>query len=436
MEPSSKSRATESDISSTNSLEGRGAEEGRGESLQTSPSSSAALGLPRRLTWLLLGFLLALGVLTQRSAPQRVYEHAQLGLPPVEAPVGQLAKVYEVSRAATLQIEARSSDPSYLGAPIGIGTGFFISPDGFVLTAYHVVDKSEIGGSSEFRRSVTYVGKSPDDTEYELELIGFDAYFDLAVLKAKVSNDVPFLPLANASSREGEGIVAIGNSRNDFLEARAGNISRIGVDRPTRGRFADDTIEITAALAPGDSGGPVINDKGEAIGVVSFISFMPGLLGSDTDRNVPPFLRGVVTENREFAAYAVPISANNDMIAKLRMGERKDVPVIGFSWAGVDYNPNDRELRLGERPGPIVESVQPNGPAARAGIQDLQVVNGQLASADVIVAIDDEPTETFYELLEIIYLKGVGEMVTVTVQRGDTTFRYTLELGAKNQVFN
>ncbi len=428
MEHPLQSTQAESESSSNTTEESKGAGE------KGSRGEKEGFGLPRRLTWLLLGFLLAAFLLTQRSTPEPVYQHAQLSLPPVEAPTGQLAKVYETSRPASVQIEARSSDPSYLGAPIGIGTGFFISADGYLLTAYHVVDKSELG-SSDFRRSIKYVAVSPDETEYALELIGFDAYFDLAILKATVPGIVPFIPLASSKSVEGDDVVAIGNSRNDFLEARAGSISRIGVDRP-RARFADDTIEVSAALAPGDSGGPVLNENGEAIGVVSFISFMPDTLGSDTDRNIPPFLRGTVTERRDFAAYAVPVSSTNDMIARLRMGEQRDIPVMGFSWARVDYDPRDGRLQLGERPGPVVESVQPGSPAERAGIESLQVVDGELASADVIVAIDNEATETFFELLEVIYLKGVGETVVVTVQRGDETFKLRLELGAKSQVFN
>jgi serine protease Do len=438
MEPSSSlSEQVELESSPNNSKnKGAGEQGGRGE---VKPS----LGLPRRLTWLLMGFLLAVVLLAQRGTPEPHYQHAQLALPKVEAPTGELARVYETARPASVQIEARSSDPSYLGAPIGIGTGFFISPDGFVLTAYHVVDKSEIGGSSDFRRSVQYVAISPDETEYALELVGFDAYFDLAILKAVVPGNVPFLPLASSSSKEGDSIVAIGNSRGDFLEGRAGSISRIGVDRPTQGRFADDTIEVTAALAPGDSGGPVINEQGQAIGVVSFISFVPDRLNSDTDRSTPPFLRGVITESRDFAAYAVPVSANADMIARLRMGEQRDVPVIGFaappSQTGLprDYDPERfRTLDLGELPGSIVWEVRPDGPAARAGLQDIQVDEEGITSADVIVAVDNQPTPTFYDLVEALYVRGVGETVTLTVQRGDETFKLRLELGAKSQVFN
>jgi serine protease Do len=447
MEPSpSLSEQAELDSSSRTLGErgGAGEQGSRGEKTSPTPplSHSPTLGLPRRLTWLLLGFLLALGLFTQRTTPERVYEHTQLALPAVEAPSGQLAKVYEVARPASVQIEARSSDPSYLGAPIGIGTGFFISADGFVLTAYHVVDKSDLGSSSEFKRSIQYVAISPDETEYDLELIGFDAYFDLAVLKANVPSSVPFLPLAETPSKERDSIVAIGNSRGDFLQGRAGQISRIGVDRP-QARFADDTIEVSAALAPGDSGGPVLNEQGEAIGVVSFISFVPDRLNSDTDRSTPPFLRGIVTERRDFAAYAVPISSKNDMIARLRMGERHDIPVIGFAGpprqTGLpdSYDPQRfGTIDLGALPGPIVWEVRPNSPAAKAGLQDIEVSEEGISSADVIVAVDDTATPTFNDLIEVLYLRGVGETVTITVQRAGETFKLRLELGAKSQVFN
>jgi serine protease Do len=158
---------------------------------------------------------------------------------------------------------------------------------------------------------------------------------------------------------------------------------------------------------------------------------------------MPPFLRGAVREERTFAAYAVPISADSTMVASLRMGERRDIPVIGFSGVPSQTGlPNSYDPRffgridLGDLPGPIVWQVSPNGPADRAGLQSIEVSEDGIESADVIVAVDDEPTPTFEDLIEKLYLRGVGEIVTITVQRGDDTVELTLELGAKSEVFN
>ena len=386
----------------------------------------------RPLTFMLLGFLLAVTMLVEPLKPQ--YQHIQGDLPEVVAPVGQLADVYEIARPASLQIEARSNSRGYVGAPIGIGTGFFISDDGYILTAYHVVDNS--GLPSDLSKTITYIGVSPDKTEYELSVVGFDAYFDLALLKAEVKESVPFLPLASTKVKVRDGIVAIGNSRGDFLAARAGEVSRLGVDRP-KARFADETIELTAALAPGDSGGPVLNKNGEAVGVVSFISFAPGDLASET--YVAPFLLG---RTQGFAAYAIPVTVDSELVAELKTGAKNDIPVIGFSapssQSGIpqDYDPRS-DLSLGRKAGAIVFEVRIGGPADLAGIKGLEVSSdGEITSADVIVSVNDEPTPTFDSLLESLYVKKVGETVTLTVQRGKQTFKVRVELGAKSQVFN
>jgi len=288
---------------------------------------------------------------------------------------------------------------------------------------------------------VRYVAIEADGDEHELELVGFDAYFDLAWMRADVAGEVPFLPLAERSPRPGTEVVAIGNSRGDVLAPRAGRVSRLGV-RASRADFADGTIELTAALAPGDSGGPVVTAAGEAVGVVSYISFTPGSLRSDA--YVPPFLQGLSLPS-EFASYAVPVTAEGDLVAALRSGERRDVPVIGFSWRpGFDYEPGSGDRSFGVRPGPVVVSVAPGGPADQAGLRsyaerpvyddDGELVEVQ-READVIVAVDGEPTPTFYALLETIRRKGIGETVSLTVQRGRTTVRLELELGAKREVF-
>ncbi|CAN5756792.1 S1C family serine protease [soil metagenome] len=420
----------------------------------TEPTELVSTGLPdvlpeadpapkrglRRLTWLLFTLLVTVFSLSftapfkphiQTPRNGYVYYHASQSLPDVVLPSGSFSAVFDQTRPATLRIEARS--PAYLTGPIGVGTGFFISDDGFVLTANHVVDRSEIDGN--VRAGVTYIGVSPDNTEYTLELVGYDAYSDLALLKAEVLSDVAFLPLATATPKVGSDIIAIGNSRGAFLEGRAGRISRLGVASP-RARFAKDTIELTAALSPGDSGGPIINAQGEAVGVVSYISFQPNALGSPGDSPIPEYLRPIIVPQRGFASYAVPVLASSEELLALRAGERNDIPVVGLTLSN-DYDPGRSSVDLGPRAGAVVQNVQPGGPAAKAGFKDLQVnrERQEIARADIITEIDSEPVRTVNDLFEVLYRKQVGQTVTVTVQRGGDTFKLRLVLGAKQDVF-
>jgi serine protease Do len=369
--------------------------------------------------------------------PDPALQHVQASPPPVVAPTGALAQAYEVARPGTLRVEARCSG-QFDRQVLGVGSGFFFDPSGLVLTAYHVVDAS---GTTRDCGDVRFVGVDPDRVEYPLTLIGFDAFMDLAVMRAEVDGLVPAIPLASALPNPGAEVVAIGNSRGDFLQPRAGRVTRLGV-RPGRADFAESTIELTASLAPGDSGGPVVNAKGEAIGVVSYISFNP--TGMASSGNLPPFLLGIPLP-RDFASYAVPVEAKSELVLALTEGAERDVPVIGFSWQnGYDYQPGDSEVDLGPRPGPIVVNVAPGGPADRAGLRSLAVRPllddegnrvGSEPDADVIVAVDGVATPTFADLIAEVRTKTIGETVVLTVQRGGATFRLPLELGARRSVF-
>ena len=385
----------------------------------------------------LLAFLFALATVAPRWQTERVVQHAQASPPPVVAPSGELAEVFDFARPATLLIEARC--PGSRAGPLGVGTGFFISRDGLVLSAYHVVDATSQLPSCP----VEYVAVTPERSEYPLELVGFDAFFDIALLQADVPREVPFLAVADRMPAPGDRVVAIGNSRGDFLEGRTGVVTRLGV-RAARADFAEDTIELTAALAPGDSGGPVVNLRGEAVGVVSYISFNPNANESDTF--LPPFLRGLALP-ADYASYAVPVTSGGELLSALRAGEKRDVPVIGLSWsAGFDsrYQPREASVDLGPRPGTIVENVAPGGPADRAGLRELSrrpVLDAQgrqvgvEIEADVIVAVDGEPVQGLFELLEVVRMREVGDAVTLRVQRGNALFQVDLVLGARRSVF-
>ncbi len=416
----------------------------QGEAQAGEPAQMRRSG-PGWLTWLLFGLLLLVAwpwlpigrsVLPLPGELQRLQQPGA-GLPAVVAPTGALLDAFELARPATLRIEARCPTSPGGRRVMGVGSGFFYQADGRVLTAYHVLDEA----NSSSACAAVYVGVDADRREYPLAMVGFDHYMDLAVLQAEVDGLVPYIPLAARAPTPGTQVVAIGNSRGDFLEARAGRVTRLGV-RAGRADFADGTIELTNALAPGDSGGPVVNARGEAVGVVSYISFNPGGMSSET--YVPPFLLGLPLP-REFAAYAIPVERGSTLVEALAAGTRRDVPVVGFNWSpGQDYDPRQSDMDLGPRPGPIVNTVSPGGPADRAGLrsQELRPLfddsgrqMGQELIADVIVAIDGQATPTFYDLLAVVRSKSIGQTITLTVQRGGATYRLTLELAARRDVF-
>ena len=363
--------------------------------------------------------------------------------PPVVEATGRLEEVYQGARPATLRLEARVLSLMPGRSVAGVGTGFFVSEEGLLLTAYHVVEAQWLGDRD---RRIHYFGVGPGGEEYRLELVGFDAYLDLALLQAEVDGPVPYIPFAGGPTRPGGEIVAIGNSRGEFLEDRSGRVTRLGVGSPNA-LLADGVIELTASLIQGDSGGPVLNTDGEVVGVVSYISFNPQDMSSEGPEFIPPFLRDL-TLPRRFASYAVPVFEGGEVMAALLAGETRDIPVIGFSWANFDYDPaTNSSLDLGRHRGTVIGTIAAGGPADRAGLRSLErrlvVVNREgrpvhtwVVSADVIVAVDGEPTPTFNSLVEVLRRKEVGQLVELTVQRGSETFRVDLELGARRQVFN
>lgn len=397
----------------------------------------------RSVTWLLLSLLALVATaatLLRHPDASRVQvqdprlEHVQAGPPPVIEPTGRLEEAFALARTATVRIEARCVGVSW-GPPLGIGSGFFVSSQGMLLTAYHVVDPT----STNLSCPIAYFAITHDESRYPLELVGFDAYMDIAALQAAVERAVDFLPLVQRPPSVGDAVVAIGNSRNQFLAARAGRVTRLGV-RPGRSDFADDTIELTASLAPGDSGGPVVNERAEVVGVVSYISFNPTAMSSES--YIPPYLRGVALP-RNYASYAVPVTLEGALVAAVLGGSQRDVPVLGFGWQGRDYDPSTSDIYLGSRPGTVVGTVAAGGPADVAGLRPFgqsQEVgpDGRLRIvpvADVIVAVDGVATPTFYDLLAQIRSKAIGQSVELTVQRGNASIRLEIVLGARRAVF-
>ncbi|GGJ80156.1 trypsin-like peptidase domain-containing protein [Deinococcus aquiradiocola] len=300
-----------------------------------------------------------------------------------------LRRVYDASVRSAVRVNVGDS---------GIGSGFFMSANGLILTAAHV----PLGDSSARLSVTTQAGQ-----DLPVTLVGYDEVRDLAVLKAD-GQDFPALTLAASTPGVGAGVVAIGNSRGSFDGGRAGAVTALNVSLdPT---FPSNMVESSMPLAPGDSGGPVLNAQGEVVGVSTAIS----------------------NQNGSFASYFVPVTQDSAVLKQLVSGVKRGVPVLGI---GV----TDARSSTGQD-GVLVTSVTPGLGAARAGLKGGTVrefrdasgdVQQDFSGADIIVGVDGRAVSTPAGLVAYLRGKQVGDRVTLRVVRDGRTLNLTVTLSAK-----
>ncbi|MFK7602585.1 S1C family serine protease [Deinococcus sp. SM5_A1] len=280
--------------------------------------------------------------------------------------------LFEKVRPATVRVE--SLDPRTREA--GIGTGFFISDTGQVLTAYHVVSLGTL-----FQIS-TLDGKS-----YRAKVTAFDARADVALLEVQGRGPFPFLPLVTRAPRVGETVLAVGNSGGDFLQPRRGKLLRLGASA-SRADFPQGTLEMNAPLAPGDSGGPIIDGLGNAIGVVSYIS--------------------VDSSGITRRSYAVPVVDGDNLITALRTGEKRDAPVVGIVFDSFHSG-------LTDPPGGVIARVVGDSPAFRAGLEggEYDANDNPIKLGDIITTVNGKRTRDANEVITAIRSAEVGDTVTI-----------------------
>lgn len=267
----------------------------------------------------------------------------------------------------------------------GQGSGFFISEDGFVVTNSHVID-----GGTDF----TVVTKG--GTEFDAELVGQDARTDLAVLKVKDSKKFTYVKFADADSRVGEWVVAIGNPFGLGGTVTAGIVSARGRDIGA-GPY-DDFIQIDAAVNKGNSGGPAFNLNGEVIGINTAI-FSP------SGGNV-----GI--------AFAIPAATAKEVIADLRDNGKVVRGYLGVRIQDITRDIAD-SIGLADTEGALVALAQEDTPAAKAGVK----------SGDAIVAVNGEKIASPKELSRRIAGLRPETDVDLTVLRQGKTKTITVKLG-------
>lgn len=266
----------------------------------------------------------------------------------------------------------------------GQGSGFFISEDGFIVTNNHVIDKG-----TEF----TVV--TSDGTEYDAELIGSDARTDLALLKVDAKTKFKYVKFADADSRIGEWVVAVGNPFGLGGTVTAGILSARGRDIGA-GPY-DDFLQIDAAVNKGNSGGPAFNLNGEVIGVNTAI-FSP------SGGNV-----GI--------AFAIPAATAKTVIEDL-----KDDGKVVRGFLGVQIQTISRDiadsLGLANTDGALVTQPQADGPADKAGIRP----------GDAIVAVNGDPVTSPKDLSRKIASLSPDTDTELTIFRDGKSKTITVRL--------
>ncbi len=260
----------------------------------------------------------------------------------------------------------------------GVGSGAILSPDGLVVTNSHVVQ-----GAESVALSLS------DGRRLDASVLGDDPHTDIALLRAADSSTLPWAPLGDSKSlRQGQIAIAIGNPLGFESTVTAGIVSALGRSlRSQSGRLIDDIIQTDAALNPGNSGGPLVDARGQIIGVNTAI--IPG------------------AQNLCFA-----VASNT---AKLVISEIIRHGRVRHAYLGVAVQKVPVPKRWGHQAGihqdhaVLVASVESGSPAATAGVRE----------GDVIVAIEASAVTGVDDLLRLINAERIGEPTEVhLVSRG------------------
>lgn len=258
---------------------------------------------------------------------------------------------------------------------MGGGSGFIISPDGLVLTNSHVVhDASSI-------QVILSDGRRPDAV-----LIGEDPDSDLAVLRVYAPNLVPLKFADSARVRVGQLAIAIGSPYGFETTVTAGVVSALGRSlRSQSGRLMDDIIQTDTALNPGNSGGPLVNSRGEVIGVnTAMILSAQGICFAIAGNTAQLITGWLVKEGRVRRSYVGIAGQTTPIHARLR-----------------------RHYRITQDRGVLIAGVEPGSPARLSGLRE----------GDIIIGFKDQPIMGVDELLRKLVGAEIGVPSVMTVLR-------------------
>jgi serine protease Do len=348
---------------------------------------------------------------TAQSAPRREVAPRAASVPAAGVVVPSFADIAERLNPAVVNIDATSrgtarprrrfgaplpDSPDLFGRPQdrdregprrGAGTGFIIDPGGLILTNEHVIE-----GADRLMVRLT------DGRNLRAQTVGADPDTDIALIKVDSSRPLPSAPLGDSDTlRVGEWVVAIGNPLSYEHTVTAGVVSFIG--RKLFDTSLDRYIQTDAAINFGNSGGPLINARGEVIGINAAISSRASNIG-----------------------FAVPINQAVAILPQLRERGRVSRGYIGVALRDVDAD-LQRSLGLKASAGALVQDVTSGSPGARAGLR----------TYDLIVAVDGKPVVSNDQLIQMIAALQPGALATLEVLRDNHMLTVPVKLAERPQ---
>ena len=288
---------------------------------------------------------------------------------------------------------AEEQDEPETREAMSLGSGFIISPDGYVVTNNHVVSAQEGDGAVD-KITVTLT----DEREYQARVIGRDPLTDLALLKVD-GEDLPYVNFGNSESvRVGDWVMAIGNPFGLGGTVTAGIVSAL--HRTISAGPYDRFIQTDASINRGNSGGPMFDLSGNVIGINSAI-FSP------TGGNV-----GI--------GFAIPASQAQPVIEQLRT-----IGKVRRGYLGVTVQALDEDLASGfgldDDQGEIVQSVEPGGPAETTGIR----------RGDIILRVNGQDVTRQNNLSTIVASSGIGSTVPIELIRDGKRMKLNAKLAER-----
>ena len=276
---------------------------------------------------------------------------------------------------------------------MGSGSGVIISSDGYIITNHHVIETAE-------DIQIT----TNDNQSYEAKIIGSDEQNDIALLKIESSEELPYAVFGDSDSTQiGEWVLAVGNPFNLTSTVTAGIISAKSRSLDPTGRTTQSYIQTDAAVNPGNSGGALINDKGELIGINTAIQ----------------------TQTGSYVGYSFAVPSN---IAKKVIEDILEYGIVQYGFLGVTgtslNSARAKELDVSDTEGFYINGIDKESGAKSAGIK----------IGDIIKDIDGIKISKFSDLKGYLNTKSPNDIVNINLKRDNESRKVSVQLNRNERI--